>query len=146
MKLWAAGGSAAKGMMLDARGLHTGENYVLHQNQVISEIIQSVKTGKGPWKIHVAGNHFHFVYEDGMSDPVNQAKKVRVTLSDKVSKREEEDRHSTTSIVHFNNGVLQKYGRKKNKQAKLESLINTVMENQRMILLELSKGNVELSI
>ena len=160
MKLWGAGGSAAKGMMLDARGLHTGENYVLHQNQVISEIIQSMKKTDppGPWKLHIAGNHFHFVYEDKApdttnqdkkvepKDSINQAKKVRVTLSDKISARGGEDRHSTTSIVHFNNGVLRKYDRKKNKQAKLESLINTVMENQRMILLELSKGSIEFGI
>ena len=51
-----------------------------------------------------------------------------------------------SGIVHFNNGVLKKYDRKKQKQAKLESLINSVMDNQRMILIELSKGRDELAI
>jgi hypothetical protein len=97
-KLWATAG-CSKETLVDSRELESGKSFSFMQNDVVKDVMSSIKNNDGRWILQISGNHFHFTSRDNPG--------ARVTLSDKVTKRGE--RYGSTSMVHFSRKTIETF-------------------------------------
>lgn len=137
-KLFNTGGSFDDGLVCDYRGLGTKENYSFLQNDVVREVLQSFMANDGKWTLQAKGNSFSFV------NALNP--NMKVTMLDKVEGRDSIDggsKFSSKTSLEVNRDVLKAYNKLKPAR---ESIIESWMQQQKMLLEELLGLRVEKAI